>query len=427
MVENITKMQAEHLLEYLDEKDSDSGISHAESIIQQHKQQGNTLRFRVSSTVVAFIAAACCIAFLNAIHLFTVHNPNTLIVGGVISMSLAFLLQRYANHDRNTQYSFMMISSYACMIVGKILLVLGLYNLFHHLWVICLSLCMVSGITYYHYEIPSERFLSVFVALSSIPVYMFDSSSHNLDEMVWGINGFFVFQFICAAMLQLYGKAKHGITPLFYALLCSLIISTHWYIADIHTRVTTASPLAATSNIYTINYAPFFVNVVLAVAILVLSQLVSVGMEVQYKKRLFLFGSVVAVSLGVMTTPGILLSITLLMLGFAKYQIRWIQAGVGLFLYFVYQYLFSLGLTLTELSLCWIGGGVIFLIAWQCCKNCLSTPIAADKKPSCERTGIKQVILIISSVLVLGVLNYGLYQQEQAIISGYISTTHAVP
>jgi len=257
---------------------------------------------------------------------------------------------------------------------------------------------------------------------------MLYSFIHIFDEMLLLLNGFFVLQFICAAMLQSYGKAKQGVTPLFYALLCSLIITAHWYVANIHAWVTTTSPLAATSNNYTIVYAPFFVNVVLAVAILALTQLVNVDMQVaRYKKWLFFSGAVVAVSLGVMTTPGILLSITLLMLGFAKYQIRWIQAGVGLFLYFVYQYLFSLHLTLTELSLCWIGGGMIFLIAWQCCKKYISTFVTVDNKPSGEKTGIKQIVMVTSSVLVFSVLNYGLYQQEHASVSTYISTQHIAP
>jgi len=389
MPRNTNEMNAEQLIEHLSSHDPVGECSYAESIIQKQNPTG----LKSLWNIIIMIAITCCIFLLNFMYFVPEYDSNSLIIGAMVSIGIAFILQPSLNNDKSIQHDFVKILSYAFMITGKILFVSGLYKVFHHFWGINLALCIVCAMTYYHFRIPSERFLSTFITLIFIQSNMLDAGA---NEWLW--NGFFILQFICALTLQLYGKATQGITPFFYALLFSLILMAGYF-------STTFTPIISVNDLNHTLHNPLYINILMCMTMLVLYCWSDITFPKQ-KQWLFSLAYIVNLFLGILISPIILLLMTITMLGFIKYNNKLIQLSLIFITYFII-YLLSFTLNQLQLVLCLIGSGLILITA----SNHFSLPNTMDHHSE-NKPDLKQVVMIASLMFILVVFNYGLYYQS---------------
>jgi hypothetical protein len=194
-----------------------------------------------------------------------------------------------------------------------------------------------------------DRFLSSFALLFSILVNIFwDRDGSSSRELL--LNGFFLFQFAGAAILLVYSKIKCDYIPLSYAFILSLCASILFLIS--YTK------FGYWRNKELIN--PAFINIVLTCGLITLFGWVAGGIE-KLKTAPLLLASICAVLLGFISAPGILLTIILMVLGYAKHDKLLIIVGALLMPIFLFLYYYNLDISLLKKSGILIGSGVVLL------------------------------------------------------------------
>jgi uncharacterized membrane protein len=72
---------------------------------------------------------------------------------------------------------------------------------------------------------------------------------------------------------------------------------------------------------------------------------------------------VITVSLGIMTTPGILVAIALMIIGYERIERSLTGLGIAIFPIFIWSYYYNMSLNLMTKSFILVGSGVILLAA----------------------------------------------------------------
>ena len=351
MSKYMTKYSAANLLEKLGSKGFMTEQEVSDFVIGQQQEKEMPLYLRALVGVGAFIASLCFIGFLSAADIIDYTDEAALIVWGLIFVAGAIGLQRTADHDNRAKHSFFMQSSFTSMAVGKMLFVFGTGQVFHSEWGVTLGLLIITAITYPIYRMSIDRFLSSFAVLLSILVnILWDQYISGSREFL--LNGFFLLQFTAAAILLTYSKIKRDYIPLSYAFAFSLCASIlflalygefgyWWHKELIH---------------------PAFIDVVLTGGLVALFAWAAGGIE-KLKTEPLLLASVGTVLLGLISAPGILLTIGLMVLGYAKHETLLIIAGALLMPVFLCLYYYNLDISLLEKSGVLIASGIVLLAA----------------------------------------------------------------
>ena len=229
------------------------------------------------------------------------------------------------------------------MVIGKSLFVFGMSQILDPSWGVTLALLVITVLTYHIYRMSIDRFLSSFAILFSILVNILqDQDISGSRELLF--NGFFVFQFVSAAILLMHGKIKYDYVPLTYAFVFSICASVLFLTSHVKFDYWKHREL-----IYSV-----FINVVLTSGLIALFYW-SVGGA---KKLLVSTG---AVLLGLISAPGILLTIGLMVLGYTKHEKPLIIVGALLMPVFLFLYYYNLDISLLQKSGVLIGSGVVLL------------------------------------------------------------------
>jgi len=335
MSKYIAKFNAANLLEQLSSKDFVIDEELSDFVINQHQKKELPLYLRALVVISAFIASLCFIGFLFATDIISFQHNEGLIIWGLIFIVSAIGLQRVAGHNNTVKHSFLIQASFASMVVGKTLFIFGIGNNLDFRWGITLGLLIVTGITYHIYRMSIDRFLSSFALLFSILVNIFwDRDGSSSRELL--LNGFFLFQFAGAAIMLVYSKIKCDYIPLSYAFTFSLCASILFLISSA------------------------FINIVLTCGLITLFGWAAGGIE-KLKTAPLLLASICAVLLGFISAPGILLTIILMVLGYAKHDKLLIIVGALLMPIFLFLYYYNLDISLLKKSGIIIGSGVVLL------------------------------------------------------------------
>ena len=232
--------------------------------------------------------------------------------------------------------------SIAFMIMGKFLFTYGLFWTLESSWAITWALLIITGMTYPFYK--TERLLSSFAVLLSIFLNILSSNDVGDSTREWLLNGFFLLQFAGAAILLMHGKIQRDYLPLCYALVCSLCVSV---------LTVSFSGLSAIVD-------STFINIVLTGGLIALFGWVAGGIE-KLKSEPLVMASTGAVILGLISAPGILLAIGLMVLGYAKHEEHLMIGGALLMPVFLFFYYYNLDISLMQKSGTLMGSGIVLL------------------------------------------------------------------
>ncbi len=350
MSKYMTKYNAAHLLEQLDSKGLSTNNELSDFVINQQREKELPLYLRALVGVGAFIASLCFIGFLSAADIINYRHETGLIVWGIAFVAGAIGLQRIAGHDNTVKHSFIIQSSFASMAVGKSLFVFGVSQMLDSGWGATLGLLIITVITYHIYRMSIDRFLSSFAVLFSILVnVLWDRDVSGSRELL--LNGFFLLQFAGAAILLTHGKIKHDYIPLSYAFAFSLCASVLFLASYAEFGYWRHKELIH----------PAFINMVLTGGLVALFGWAAGGVE-KLKAEPLVLASLGTVLLGLISAPGIILSIGLMVLGYAKHEKLLITCGGLLMPMFLFLYYYNLDTSLMQKSGILIGSGVVLLV-----------------------------------------------------------------
>jgi hypothetical protein len=345
----MTKYNASELLNILADKSLlEKKPELSDFIIIQQQEMELPLYLRALIGVGAFIASLCFIGFLGVAEIINFRNETGLIIWGLIFVAGAIGLQQVAGADNTVKHSFFIQSSFTSMAVGKTLFVVGVTNALDSGWGVSIATLIITGVTYHIYRMSIDRFLSSFALIFSILVnILWDHDVSGARELLF--NGFFLLQIAGAAILLTHGKIKNDYIPLSYAFAFSLCASTlflashakfgYWRQELIH---------------------PAFVNVVLTGGLIALIGWAAGGME-KLKTEALALASAGAVLLGLISVPGIILALGLMILGYAKHEKLLITLGGLLIPVFLFLYYYNLDISLMQKSAILLGSGILLL------------------------------------------------------------------
>ncbi len=324
-------------------------------IVAQRQETELPLYLRALVGVGSFISSLCLIGFLSVAHLIEFGSEASFIFWGIVFICAALMLAR-APHDkvRPVKHSFLMQSSFCAMGVGKLLFVMGFADLFgrHEQIGMSIALTFITLLTYPVYRMSVDRFLSSLAVLISLLANIIDSST-GASLMV----NLYVAGLLClAGKLFMDPRMNRSLVPLGYAAACALCVTVTILAADLY------GP--------TFQYAEPLVAIILSFTLVALMGWAA--RDYQKLTSLPLFPAAIgAMAMGMFSAPGIILSIILLVLGYARHERLLIALGGMLMPVVLCLYYYNMELSLMVKSGVLIAsgmlllGGYVYLISWM--------------------------------------------------------------
>ncbi len=316
----------------------------------QQQEKELPLYLRIFVGIGAFIASLCFIGFLSESNIISFESEVQLILLGLIFVGTAIFLATISRDRDNTfKHSFLIQSSFCAMGVGKILFVMGFAMMFGRDagWGVTLSTLIITAATYHVYRMSIDRFLSTLAIFTSLLINIV-SERHFGTSTEIVLNLFFFIQIILAAVLLTHGRSKRGYIPLAYATAFSLCITVIFFGVE--------SELWRNSEPYSLG----FINAVLALALVALIGWAAGNLE-KLKREPLMPAALASVLLGIISAPGVILSICLMVLGYAKHERLLLLMGILLSPVFIFLYYYNLDISLMAKSGVLIGSGIILL------------------------------------------------------------------
>jgi hypothetical protein len=331
----------------------------------RHGEKELPLFLRLMLALGAFIASLSFVAFLAAAHIIDFDHPQAFVFWGIAFIGAAIPLYHVTAGGTSLVQSWLTQISFSGMLTGKILFVFGVADQLigrsggasHVEWKITLTIAIVTAATYPIYGMAVDRFLSVFAVLMgvffSIVTEDFRAGGSGAPLSAW-----FIVQLALAGWLMTSGRVRHTHLPAAYALVCSLcVIVLSWGFA---------------SNVYDTTIlgdwrgSPRYVpdasagTAALAAAMIGLIGWAAGGVE-KLKTEPLALSCLGAALLGAMSAPGILLSIGLMTLGYARRDQRLIALGAVLLPVFIVLFYYNLYLSFAWKSAMLIASGGLLL------------------------------------------------------------------
>ena len=268
---------------------------------------------------------------------------------GLMLIASAIGLEKLAHLNNIISHTFLTQISLVCMIAGKLCLVFEFNGFLDSSWNVALGLFFVTVVTYPIYRLWIDRFVFSFALLLSILVtILFNWDNDGVYTLLF--NGFFLLQVAILALLLTNKRFGYNYDPLFYAIIFSLCMTVIF--------------LAFSGQIYVSDFIqfihPIFVNITLTLGLICLFVWISGGVK-QVKTERFLLASVGTILLGIISAPGILLTIGLIVLGYAKYNRALTAVGSTLMPMFLFLYYYNLDISLLQKSGVLISSGILLL------------------------------------------------------------------
>lgn len=346
-----TDISAQKFVDILSNKGLIEGKGQIEHfIVSREMEKRIPLYLRILFGIGAFLSSSFFIGFLGSAGIIDFDSKPGLVIWSVIFIIAAVVLQKTSGDNENgSLHNFMVQSSFCSMAIGKILFVAGLTLILNTIWGIPLAAFIITLITYNVYKMSVDRFLSSFVVLYSVMwIIMLEMKEPGLREMV--LNLFFLFQLIITAALLTYGKTKREYIPLFYAFIFSLCVMVVFLTSQSEIGYAWREVIIST----------VFINIELTIS-LILVIAWAAGSSDNMKKEPVLLACCASLFLGFISAPGILLSISLLILGYANHEKLLSLMGALLMIFFMIYFYYSLDLTLASKAAVLISSGMVLL------------------------------------------------------------------
>ena len=349
MSKYMTNIHAGQLLDALQKAgfvDANESVQVGQFIQAQQQEKELPLYLRILVGIGAFIASLCFIGFLIVSKIISFDSEAGLIFRGLIFVGGAlFLAKTSGDKDNTVKHSFLIQSSFCAMGVGKILFVMGFAEMFGRdgNWGVTLATLIITAATYHVYRMSIDRFLStlaIFISLliNIISKWYFGTST----EIV--LNLFFFIQIILVAVLLMHGRVKRDYIPLAYAAAFSLCITVTFFAME--------SKIGHWRNQH--------INAILTLSLVGLIGWTAGNLE-KLKTEPLILASLGSVLLGIISAPGVILSICLMVLGYAKHEKLLLLMGNLLMPVFIFLYYYNLDISLMAKSGVLVGSGIILL------------------------------------------------------------------
>jgi hypothetical protein len=322
-------------------------------ILSQQQEKELPLYLRILVGIGAFISSSYFIFFLSAADIINFDSKGEIMFWGLVFIGSALFLARLSgDKDHTVKHSFFLQTSFCAMGIGKILFVTGFGGVFSENdgWGVTLATSLITLATYPVYRMSIDRFLSTLVIFTSVLINIVHDAHHFGAATEVLLNVFFLSQIILAAFLLTHGKVKRDYIPLAYATAFSLCITVIYF--------TMESKIGAWDNKQ--NYSLAFVNILLMLSLVGLIGWAAGNLE-KLKTEPLMLATLGAVLLAILSAPGILLSICLMVLGYAKHEKLLLLMGMLLMPMFIFFYYYNLDISLMAKSGILIGSGVVLL------------------------------------------------------------------
>ena len=317
----------------------------------------------------AFIASLLFI-FAFSFLMYPFHKYTWTLVGLSI-VALAILLHKLNKSDNNEIKKILFNSfSLTSMATGKILFTTGMGNILYDiywenlswreadvllLWSFTISFVIITAATYNIYRMSVDQFLStvlVFFLIVFSYVVAIDLEMYSFSLPIF--LGYMVLQIVGAAILITSVKTKRTHTPLLYGFLFSICTNVLYFTSQNILKFFDFYSREPISTIY--------LNLLFTVSLIASIAWIAGGVKDKLKSEPFFLACLGSVLLGLVSSPGIILSIILMILGYAKHEKTMITFGALLLPVFLYTYYHSLDVSLMQKSGVLIGSGVTLLI-----------------------------------------------------------------
>lgn len=325
----------------------------ADFIVSQQQEKEQPLYLRILVGIGAFISSVCFIGFLSASKIIKYDSEAGLINWGLIFIGSALFLAKTSGDQNNTiKHSFLIQTSFCAMGMGKILFVIGFAKMFgkNSGWSITLSTLLISVATYYVYRMSIDRFLSTLAILTSLLSNLVSSRYFSsYTEML--LNLFFFIQLILAIVLFTHGRIKREYIPLAYATAFSLCITIIYFAME--------SKIGRWGSKQ--DYSLIFINAALTISLIGLIGWAAGNLK-KLKTEPLILAALGAALLGIVSAPGVILSICLMVLGYAKHEKLLLLMGILLMPVFIFLYYYNLDISLMAKSGVLVGSGALLLV-----------------------------------------------------------------
>ena len=302
--------------------------------------------------VGALIAGAFFIGFLATADLIDFNSKLGLVVWGIGFIAGAILLAKATRtNDHAIKNSFLTQASFCLMATGKVLFAMGFALLLqpNYGWGVTLGLVLLTAVTYHVFPMSIDRFLSTLAVFTSIFFNLVTAQS-GVGAIQIVINVFFVAQLGLAAFLITGGRIKKDYLPIAYAAIGALCAVAIFFAVELE-----VGRLG-----YRQGFSPAIINISLTAALIALTGWAAGGME-KLKSEPLAVACFGAVALGLISAPGILLSVGLMVLGYAQHDRPLLIVGGLLFPAFLSLYYYNLDLTLMAKSGILVASGAVLL------------------------------------------------------------------
>ena len=317
------------------------------------------LYLRVLVGVGAFIASLCFVGFLGIAGIVDFDSGPALLFWGVMLIAVAVFLYR-ASYDATETlgHSFLVQISFFAMATGKTLFTVGFAVLTESGWGVPGVALLVTAATYPVYRMSVDRFLSSLAVLTSFSANLLWNDVPDLTRLIW-VNLFFAVQLAGVAWLMTNGHIRRAYTPVMYALLASLgfIIVSLSHQHDL-------------GLLYQTEYIELHaINGMMALALITLMGWLAGGGE-RLRRQPLVAATAGAFALGVVSAPGILFAICLLVAGYGRHDRLLLVSGAMVLPAFLILFYYSLDLNLAYKSALLGVSGVVLLagrvyLHWQ--------------------------------------------------------------
>ncbi|WP_020591365.1 DUF4401 domain-containing protein [Kiloniella laminariae] len=244
-------------------------------------------------------------------------------------------------------------SSFTLLVIGQVFLLHSIFSWTDEdLWAVNFFALLMVGATCYFYPQSLYRYLAPLAVL----VAFHGNILHNLSpdsSMAWIYNGFLLLNLLAAAFLLGYSKTSAALMPLSQALVASFCLGV------VLIALPDFDPPSEEAALITSR----FLTVSLGLTLLVLICWAAGGIQaLQYRAvQLALIGSLL---LAALASPGLLLSLCLLILGYAAHLRLFALIGALFLPLSIWFYYYNLDLTLLEKSVALTGSGLILLAGY---------------------------------------------------------------
>ncbi|WP_085899388.1 DUF4401 domain-containing protein [Kiloniella majae] len=350
-IQHQEQMSAADLVSFLMNKKLITAPDDINSFIQDQEQNPDIpVYLKILSGIGAFIASICFIGFLVLIEVISFNNTVGALTTGVLFIAGAIGLYTVTYDDNTTGKNFFLQVSFALMGTGKFLFIFATVEWFgESLLVIALSSFLITALTYPFYRLHVERFMSSCGVLIVMLLNIL-WEDHLILPTDIAFNLFMLIQLVASGCLLLSPRIPAFFQPLSQALIVSLAISVLF--------LSSYNEFDYLGNHLFIS--PFISNILLALALTLLIIWAAGGKE-YIKREPVIAGIIGSVFLAILSAPGILLSLGLMIFGYARHDRLFTLFGFLLLPVFLWLYYYNLDITLLEKSIVLVASGGIMI------------------------------------------------------------------